>query len=345
LGAVRAFERRGGEGNADADADAADGWPGELAHVKRARKKTRGDGEEARTEVRVCVARGGGAGASAGDARAEVAGREALARALGDAGVGVGEGDGGREVFSYVDVPREAPTDKEALMCACALWPVTLMAPDPRLRAEVETPSETERAYMRAWTREACVGAYDVERESCGNCVVIVDPVSGVEIARGRDESRVHPLRHAALVAVECAAKRDLERFPEEEHVQALIEARRAEKIAAEVGGADEKKRKRDAQVKGATVTEIMGRPYLCTGYDAFMAREPCIMCAMALVHSRLKRVIFAAPDDKNGALTGPGGARRLHGVRSLNHHYSVYSFDVDAERLLGLSRSGGSTT
>jgi tRNA-specific adenosine deaminase 3 len=50
----------------------------------------------------------------------------------------------------------------------------------------------------------------------------------------------------------------------------------------------------------------------------------------MGLVHSRLKRVVFAVCDNINGALSGPSGIRRLHGVRSLNHHYSVFSFDAE---------------
>lgn len=63
-------------------------------------------------------------------------------------------------------------------------------------------------------------------------------------------------------------------------------------------------------------------RPYLCTGYDCYLLHEPCTMCAMALVHSRLRRVIFCAPDAAAGAL---GGAFKLHAQRSLNHHYLVY--------------------
>ena len=45
-------------------------------------------------------------------------------------------------------------------------------------------------------------------------------------------------------------------------------------------------------------------------------------MCAMALVHSRVRRVVYAVPDQDFGAL---GGSFRLHSQRSLNHHYHVY--------------------
>lgn len=63
-------------------------------------------------------------------------------------------------------------------------------------------------------------------------------------------------------------------------------------------------------------------QPYLCTGFDCYVAREPCVMCAMALTHSRLRRVAYRDADSIGGAL---GGALRLHGMPSLNHHFEVY--------------------
>ena len=68
-------------------------------------------------------------------------------------------------------------------------------------------------------------------------------------------------------------------------------------------------------------------RPYLCTGYDAYLLHEPCIMCAMALVHSRLQRVVYCVPDPQRGAL---GSALKLHAQRSLNHHYAVWHLPLE---------------
>ena len=63
-------------------------------------------------------------------------------------------------------------------------------------------------------------------------------------------------------------------------------------------------------------------KPYLCTGFHCYVATEPCAMCAMALVHSRVARVIYCRQDCLQGAL---GGAFKLHQQRSLNHHYEAY--------------------
>ncbi|GAB5388093.1 MAG: tRNA adenosine(34) deaminase TadA [Alphaproteobacteria bacterium] len=39
------------------------------------------------------------------------------------------------------------------------------------------------------------------------------------------------------------------------------------------------------------------------TGLDLFVTLEPCAMCAGAIAHARLRRVIYAAADPKGGAV------------------------------------------
>lgn len=51
---------------------------------------------------------------------------------------------------------------------------------------------------------------------------------------------------------------------------------------------------------------------------ELFVTLEPCAMCAMALMHARLKRVVFAATDPKTGVA---GSVLDLFGEARLNHH------------------------
>jgi tRNA(adenine34) deaminase len=54
---------------------------------------------------------------------------------------------------------------------------------------------------------------------------------------------------------------------------------------------------------------------------ELYVTLEPCAMCAMALMHARLQRVVFAAPDPKTGVA---GSVLDLFADPRLNHHTQV---------------------
>ena len=72
------------------------------------------------------------------------------------------------------------------------------------------------------------------------------------------------------------------------------------------------------------------------TDCDLYVTKEPCPMCAGAIVHCRLRRVIFGCPDDKGGAA---GGLLNLLQNPSLNHHCQI-TRDVMLDDCLGILRS-----
>lgn len=52
-----------------------------------------------------------------------------------------------------------------------------------------------------------------------------------------------------------------------------------------------------------------------------YVTLEPCVMCVGAIVQARIGRVVFAAYDDKAGAL---GSAEDLTDSRALNHRFEI---------------------
>jgi tRNA(adenine34) deaminase len=65
---------------------------------------------------------------------------------------------------------------------------------------------------------------------------------------------------------------------------------------------------------------EIMG-DWRLTDCTLYVTKEPCPMCAGAIVHVRLARVVFGVGDPKAGAA---GGVLNLLQFPSLNHHSEI---------------------
>lgn len=60
---------------------------------------------------------------------------------------------------------------------------------------------------------------------------------------------------------------------------------------------------------------------YRLDGCELFVTLEPCAMCAGAMLHARLKRVVFGAADSKTGAA---GSVLNLFALPQLNHQTQV---------------------
>ena len=60
---------------------------------------------------------------------------------------------------------------------------------------------------------------------------------------------------------------------------------------------------------------------YRLTGCDLFVTLEPCVMCAGAIVHARISRLVYGARDPKTGAC---GSVIDVFGDARLNHHTRV---------------------
>ncbi|XP_008487781.1 probable inactive tRNA-specific adenosine deaminase-like protein 3 [Diaphorina citri] len=198
-------------------------------------------------------------------------------------------------------VPAKPPQTKAQFALCNSVWPCNFH-PDKTLEkilsGENFTPESlsTIEAWMKK-TLELC--------QYSGVCCSIVSPETNKLIAFGKCETSSHPMKHAAMVAIDNVAKT--------QSGGAWLER----------GDDWRKSDNRNDQLK--TEKGL----YLCTGYDVYLTMEPCLMCAMALVHSRAKTIFYGCSNDIDGAL---GSKLKLHNVSNLNHHYQVYAGVLEFE-------------
>jgi len=77
------------------------------------------------------------------------------------------------------------------------------------------------------------------------------------------------------------------------------------------------------AEMLAITQAEAAVGDWRLNDCDLYVTKEPCVMCAGALVHVRMRRVIFGCADERSG---GAGGQVNLLQMRGLNHRCAIAS-------------------
>src|SRR6266436_8583165 len=75
------------------------------------------------------------------------------------------------------------------------------------------------------------------------------------------------------------------------------------------------------AEMLALTQAEAAAGDWRLTDCDLYVTKEPCPMCAGAIVHTRIRRVIFGCPDVRAGA---GGTVMNLVDNAALNHRCQV---------------------
>lgn len=222
-----------------------------------------------------------------------------------------------------VPVPAWPPLTRRQFEKARAHWPTSFHEDRQVARALAGCLfSAQERAAMQGYMERALWAARQAAARGLRAMgAVVVDPAAGHVLAMGHDcSSSASPLLHATMVCIDLVAQGqgrgayNLRRHP------ACSFAPATAPQAARAGSV----RKLDADAD----TGVDGLPYVCTGYDLYITREPCTMCAMALVHSRVQRVFYGAPSP-DGAL---GTRFRVHARPDLNHRFQVFHGVLEAQ-------------
>jgi tRNA(adenine34) deaminase len=83
------------------------------------------------------------------------------------------------------------------------------------------------------------------------------------------------------------------------------------------------------AEMLALTQAEAAVGDWRLTDCDLYVTKEPCAMCAGAVVHTRIRRVIFGCADPSAGAA---GSVMNLLQMQSLNHRCEITSGVLQTE-------------
>ncbi|XP_075763303.1 putative inactive tRNA-specific adenosine deaminase-like protein 3 isoform X2 [Pelodiscus sinensis] len=200
-----------------------------------------------------------------------------------------------------VQVPARAPLTRPQFEEAARHWPTAFhenKRTSQALAGQLFTPQD--KAAMQGHMEQAIHAARQgAELGMVPVGAAVVDTATGRVLAVGHDcRKGLHPLLHATMVCIDLVA-------------------------CGQGGGAYSYHDYPACTFLPSDEHAVSGDglPYICTGYDLYLTREPCAMCAMALVHSRIQRVFYGVASP-HGAL---GTRYRIHGRKDLNHRYEVF--------------------
>lgn len=211
-----------------------------------------------------------------------------------------------------ITVPRTAALTQTSLALKNTLWP-TVFAPRRKDVPEVWSQAKVHwaRRAMRHVVSEARKAGEEGELPVAAHVPSPFDGDEGADAslpsftAMDTRTSASHPLRHASLAVIRQVG----------DYRAAVLPSRSVSR--AEPSRPDTPATRADTP----SSTEKNGQHYLLTSLTLFTTHEPCIMCSMALLHSRVKEVFYLFPMDATG---GCGGVTCLPKLEAVNHRFGI---------------------
>lgn len=249
--------------------------------------------------------------------------------------------------IEIIPIPSRAPKTKLQSKKASKIWPVNFH-PDPCIESIIDGKffNDKQLKVIESCMKiciDAANAASSVENSHCNGSAVIIDPNHDESIqllAVTASKTDEHPLWHAAMLAIDLVAK-----------IQGGGTWQLHQRPVIPDLSTDTRKRKYELQLPLCYPVSLKNNfdfsnfinyhdfsmikepskgnnddknvAYLCTNYWIFLLNEPCPLCAMALLHSRVSMIFYNDVNESRGVL---GSKALLHTLPGLNHRYRVWS-------------------
>ena len=247
-----------------------------------------------------------------------------------------------------IPVPEFAPTSQEqAQAWSARYWPTTFKntnphGPHPALvaRAEAEILSgDGVAGYLQLASEVAKegaeaglglrVGAVAVERtpELGARIVAVASDARWCGTLDGEKKGNGNPVGHVAMRLIGMVAKKRLH------------QSRAAASSSDELASAELYTIPSRAVYPGSPLDDpliplerfhllsdtVLPNGYLCLNLELYLTHEPCVMCSMAIIHSRVGRVVFGRQMARTGALIARRKPNELEGNSSQSLQYGLF--------------------
>lgn len=233
--------------------------------------------------------------------------------------------------FRFAQVPSKSPRTEQQLIACNAIWPCKFAKCNHLVKCIDGTLlTNAETLVLNIIVEEA----FNKLKSSDNASIAVIyrcSKVYGVGVS-SKKTIEDNPVKHSTMLAIDSVAYNYNAGYWKDSSADDIMKS-----IQSRL---DDQASLKDHRLSDSFL------PYLCTEFDIFITEEPCFMCTMGLVQSRIRRLFYLGNSTRQLGcrenLCYPDRAIRTHMVhrdKNLNHRFEAWDVVIDQKSQLMIPR------